>query len=204
MAWSSGMEGTRVQHSLKSAVSFSGVGLHTGRPVNMTVRPAAADHGIWFHRTDLDTVDLTVDPMIQATWSAVTPSRLCTVVENEHGAAVSTIEHLMAALAGCAITNAVIEIDGPEVPILDGSAEPFVAAFLLRGLQAQSGPSRAIRVLRAVEVRDGEALARLEPADMPEMAFRIEFAEAAIGVQERELVLSNGAFVREQIGRAHV
>jgi UDP-3-O-[3-hydroxymyristoyl] N-acetylglucosamine deacetylase len=182
-----------VQHTLKSAVSFSGVGLHTGQPVRMTLRPASADYGIWFRRTDITDRDA----MVPAIWSAVTPSRLCTVVENAAGVSVSTIEHLMAALAGSAIHNALIEIDGPEVPILDGSAEPFVAAFLARGLIAQPADVRAIRVLKPVEVREGEAVARLEPSDMLEIDFRIDFAEAAIGVQERRLNMSNGAFVRE-------
>ena len=108
-----------------------------------------------------------------------------------------TIEHLMAALAGSAIHNALIEIDGGEVPILDGSAEPFVAAFIARGIVQQAAAVRAIRVLKAVEVREGEAVARLEPSDMLEIDFRIDFAEGAIGVQERRLNMSNGAFVRE-------
>ncbi|WP_225029006.1 UDP-3-O-acyl-N-acetylglucosamine deacetylase [Xinfangfangia pollutisoli] len=182
-----------MQNTLKSAVTFTGVGLHTGKPVRMTLRPASADYGIWFRRTDVTDRD----PMIPAIWHAVTPSRLCTVVENAAGVSVSTIEHVMAALAGSAIHNALIEIDGPEVPILDGSAEPFVAAFLARGLQAQAADVRAIRVLKPVEVRDGLAVARLEPSDMLEIDFRIDFAEAAIGRQERRLNMSNGAFVRE-------
>jgi UDP-3-O-[3-hydroxymyristoyl] N-acetylglucosamine deacetylase len=103
----------------------------------------------------------------------------------------------MAALAGCAIHNALIEIDGPEVPILDGSAEPFVATFWRAGLQPQDATVRAISVLRPVEIREGEAVARLEPADMLEIDFRIDFAEAAIGRQERSLLMANGAFVRE-------
>ncbi|AWD20926.1 UDP-3-O-acyl-N-acetylglucosamine deacetylase [Pseudogemmobacter blasticus] len=182
-----------MQNTLKSAVTFVGVGLHTGAPVRMTVRPASANHGIWFRRTDV--TDRSA--LVPAIWSAVTPSRLCTVVENAAGVSVSTIEHLMAALAGCAIHNALIEIDGPEVPILDGSAEPFVSAFIARGLQEQAAEVRAIRVLKPVEVREGEAVARLEPADMLEIDFRIDFAEAAIGTQERRLSLANGAFVRE-------
>lgn len=183
-----------MQNTLKSAVSFVGVGLHSGRPVRMTVRPASADYGIWFRRTD---VAGPVDPMIPAIWHAVTPSRLCTVVENAAGVSVSTIEHLMAALAGCAIHNALIEIDGAEVPILDGSAEPFVASFIARGIREQAADVRAIRVLKAVEIREGEAIARLEPSEMLEIDFRIEFDDAAIGTQERHLNMSNGAFVRE-------
>ena len=186
-----------MQNTLKSAVSFTGVGLHTGKPVRMTLRPASADYGIWFRRTDLDGAGSSRDPMVRAIWSAVTPSRLCTVVENADGISVSTIEHLMAALAGSAIHNVLIEIDGPEVPILDGSAEPFVAAFIARGLVQQDAPVRAIRVLKPVEVREGDAIARLDPADMLQIDFAIDFAEAAIGHQERSLLMSNGAFVRE-------
>ncbi len=182
-----------MQNTLKSAADFTGVGLHSGRAVRMSVRPAAVNTGIWFRRTDV----ADRDALIPAIWSAVTPSRLCTVVENAAGVSVSTIEHLMAALAGCAIHNALIEIDGPEVPILDGSAEPFVAMFLSRGLRAQAAEVQAICVLKPVEVREGEAVARLEPADMLEIDFAIDFAEAAIGRQERSLLMSNGAFVRE-------
>jgi UDP-3-O-[3-hydroxymyristoyl] N-acetylglucosamine deacetylase len=182
-----------VQNTLKSAATFTGFGLHSGAPVRMVVRPASADYGIWFRRTDV----IDRDAMVPARWDAVVPSRLCTLVENAAGVSVSTIEHVMAALAGSAIHNALIEIDGPEVPILDGSAVPFVEGFLARGLREQVAPVRAIRVLRTVEVRDGEAVARLEPADMLEIDFRISFDEAAIGTQSRHLNMANGAFVRE-------
>ena len=182
-----------MQNTVKSAVTFKGLGLHTGKPVRMSVRPASADYGIWFRRTDL----LAGDALIQARWDAVVPSKLCTLVANDDGASVSTIEHIMAALAGLAINNALIEIDGPEVPILDGSAAPFVAAILSHGIQKQYAPARAIRVLKSIEVRDGDAVARLDPAEMLEIDFRIDFAEAAIGQQARHLNMSNGAFVRE-------
>lgn len=182
-----------MQNTLKSAVVFEGLGLHSGQPVRMTVRPAAADTGIRFRRTDI----VSGDAVIPARWDAVVPSKLCTLVANASGAAVSTIEHIMAALAGCAIHNAEIEIDGPEVPILDGSAVPFVERFIEAGLAEQAAPVRAIRVLKPVEVREGEAVARLTPSDMLEIDFRIDFTEAAIGHQEKRLNMANGAFVRE-------
>jgi UDP-3-O-[3-hydroxymyristoyl] N-acetylglucosamine deacetylase len=119
------------------------------------------------------------------------------VIENEAGVSVSTIEHVMAALAGFAVHNALIEIDGPEVPILDGSAVPFIEGFMAAGLDEQDQPVRAVRVLAPVEVREGDAVARLEPADMLEIDFRIDFEDAAIGVQARRLNMANGAFVRE-------
>ena len=182
-----------MQHTVKSSVVFTGVGLHSGAPVRMVVNPASADYGIWFKRTD----DVVGDRMIAARWDAVIPSRLCTLVGNSAGVTVSTIEHLMAALAGCGIHNALIEIDGPEVPILDGSAAPFVRAFLAKGLREQDANVRAIRILKPVEVREGQAVGRLEPSDMLEIDFQIDFADEAIGRQEKSLNMSNGAFVRE-------
>lgn len=182
-----------MQNTLKSPAAFTGVGLHGGAPVRMVVRPAAADHGIRFRR--IDVADR--DQMVLARWDMVTPSKLCTVIENADGVSVSTVEHIMAALAGFAIHNALIEIDGPEVPILDGSAVPFVEGFLAAGIEEQDQPVRAVRIRKAVEVRDGDAVARLEPAEMLEIDFRIDFADEAIGVQARRLNMANGAFVRE-------
>jgi len=182
-----------VQHTLKSNVVFAGTGLHSGMPVRMVVKPASADYGIWFRRTDLDATDT----MIAARWDTVVASRLCTLVENASGIRVSTIEHIMAALAGCGIHNALIEIDGPEVPILDGSARPFVAGLLAKGIRMQAVPVRAIRILKTIEVVDGDAVARLEPSDMLEIDFCIDFDDAAIGRQKKSLNMSNGAFVRE-------
>ena len=182
-----------MQNTLIRSVTFTGVGLHSGAPVTMTVHPAAEDHGICFRRTDV----VTGDAQVPAQWDTVVPSRLCSLVANAAGVSVSTIEHIMAALAGSAIHNALIDIDGPEVPILDGSAAPFVSGFLDAGIVAQGAPVRAIRVLKAIEVREGEAVARLEPSDMLEIAFQIDFAEAAIGRQDKVLNMANGAFVRE-------
>lgn len=182
-----------MQTTIRSAVSFTGTGLHSGRPVRMTIRPASAEYGIWFRRTDVTGRDA----LVPARWDAVVPSRLCTLVANRAGTEVSTIEHVMAALAGTGIHNALIEIDGPEVPILDGSAAPFVRRILSRGLRELEAPVRALRVLEPVEVREGDAVARLEPADALEMEFQIDFADAAIGRQQKRLTLANGTFVRE-------
>jgi len=183
-----------VQTTIRSAVTFQGVGLHSGAPVRMTIHPASANYGIWFRRTDIDSLD----PLVPARWDAVVSSRLCTLIANRAGTTVSTIEHIMAALAGTGIHNALIEIDGPEVPILDGSAAPFVAGIMARGLRELDVPVRALRILAPVEVRDGEAVARLEPAgDALEMRFDIDFSDRAIGRQSKQLVLANGAFVRE-------
>ena len=182
-----------MQNTLKSATTFVGQGLHGGARVSLTLRPAAADFGIWFRRSDVTDRD----PMVPAIWDAVVPSRLCTLVANSEGVSVSTIEHLMAALAGLGVHNALIDIDGPEVPILDGSAMPFVAGLLAGGLQPLGRAVRAIRVLKPVEVSDGEAMARLDPAEMLEIDFSIAFPEPAIGRQVLRLNMANGAFVRE-------
>lgn len=185
--------GQTVQTTIRSTATFQGVGLHTGARVRMTVSPASANYGIWFRRTDV----IGRDTMIPAIWDAVTPSRLCTVIENKAGVSVSTVEHIMAALSGCGIHNALIEINGPEVPILDGSAQPFVAALLGRGLRDLDQPVRCIEILSSVEVAEGVAFARLEPALTLEIDFSIDFADAAIGHQHQRLSMANGSFVRE-------
>lgn len=182
-----------MQKTIKSPVTFEGVGLHSGKPASVVVRPASANYGIWFRRTDI----LVGDAMIPARWDVVDRTPLCTRIENAAGASVSTIEHLMAALVGSGIHNALIEIDGPEVPILDGSSAPFVRDFLKRGLRVQAAPIRAIEILRPVEVSNGDAVARLEPNPIMEIAFEIDFVDAAIGRQAKHLTMENGTFVRE-------
>lgn len=186
-----------MQTTLRTAVTFTGVGLHTGEPVRMTVHPASAGTGIRFRRTDVAVGRSGQDAIVAARWDAVVPSKLCTLIENADGVSVSTIEHIMAALSGCGIHNALIDIDGPEVPILDGSAVSFVAGLLKAGQRELSAPLIAIEVLAPVEIRDGDAVARLEPADTLEIAFSIDFADAAIGHQEKHLRLANGTFIRE-------
>ena len=182
-----------MQTTIKAPVRFTGVGLHSGAPVRLTIRPAAAHHGIWFRRTDI----AVGDALIPARWDVVERTPLCTKIVNGAGASLSTVEHVMAALAGCGVTNALVEVDGPEVPILDGSSAPFVRGILARGLQRQAAPVRAYEVLKTVEVRNGEAWARLEPGKALEISFHIDFPDAAIGVQDKLLTMSNGTFVRE-------
>lgn len=181
-----------MQATLKHMVTFEGVGLHSGAPVRLALLPAVPDHGIRFRRTDLPG-----QPEVAALWSNVTPSKLCTLLDDGQGTTVSTVEHVMAALAGTGLHNVLVEIDGPEMPILDGSSAPFVAGILGTGIALQDAPLRAIRVLRPVEVREGEAFARLEPADHLSIDFAIDFTDAAIGHQEMRLDMANGAFLRE-------
>ncbi len=190
------IEGHRVQTTLKSPVRLHGVGLHSGASVCVTVHPAPARSGIVFERIDLplgrSARSIRVGP------GALVETALCTRIGNAAGATVSTIEHLMAALAGCGIHNARGTLDGPEVPILDGSARPFVQAFLAAGVRRLAAPLSAIRVLRTIEVHAGEAFARLEPAPHLSIGFEIDFPEdPAIGRQTKVLDMVNGSFVHE-------
>lgn len=182
-----------VQTTLKSSVTFTGTGLHTGCIVRVTVNPASAEYGVWFHRTDV----LDRSAMIPARWDAVSNTELNTCISNADGVSVSTIEHLMAALAGCGVHNALIEIDGPEVPLLDGSSAQFVRGFLNRGVRRLDAPLRAIRILKSVTVEHEGAEVTLEPASELEIEFEINFSDAVIGHQEKRLNMANGAFVRE-------
>ncbi len=182
-----------MQQTLAKDWTLSGTGLHSGKPVRLRVRPAPANTGLVFRRVDCPEPirDIAVTP---ENWLEAS---LCTVLRNEHDIRVTTIEHLLAAFHGCGVHNAIIEIDNEEVPILDGSAAPFVRRILAVGLVEQDTPLRVLRVLKpVVVVRDG-ASAALLPARQLELAFEIAFDEPAIGHQQEQLVMSNGAFLRE-------
>jgi UDP-3-O-[3-hydroxymyristoyl] N-acetylglucosamine deacetylase len=180
-----------VQTALKATVVFEGVGLHSGAPTTLVVRPAKANTGIVFNRTDVS------DGQIAARWDRVEVTPLNTRLRNEPGVAVSTIEHLMAALSGCGIYNALIDIDGPEVPILDGSSAAFVRGFVDAGITRLAAPLRAIEILKNISVSQDEASATLSPATTLQISFEIDFADAAIGRQTKTLSMANGTFVRE-------
>ncbi|CUJ89776.1 UDP-3-O-acyl-N-acetylglucosamine deacetylase [Shimia thalassica] len=182
-----------MQNTLRTSVRFTGQGLHSGEAVELTIHPASADYGIWFKRTDI----LLGDRMVPARWDVVEQTALCTRIVNAAGVSVSTIEHIMAALAGTGVHNALIEVDGPEVPILDGSAADFVRGILKAGLIKQHRPVRAIEILKPVTVTRGDASATLTPADHMQIDFHIDFEDRAIGVQDKSLVMANGSFVRE-------
>ena len=179
--------------TLKTSVSVKGVGLHGGQPVTMTISPASAGHGIVFARTDV--VD--ADPVVPARFDLVTDTQLCTKLSNAAGTSIGTVEHVMAALAGLGISDAEILLDGPEVPIMDGSSLPFIEALSGVGTVQTAQDRAAIRILDEVRVTDGEKWASLTPASEFRMDFRIEFADAAIGTQAHQMVLKNGAFVGE-------
>jgi UDP-3-O-[3-hydroxymyristoyl] N-acetylglucosamine deacetylase len=182
------------QQTLKAPISCVGVGLHSGQRVSMTLRPAPVDHGIVFRRTDIG-----VD--IPARFECVVDTRLCTVLAHD-GARIGTVEHVMAALAGCGIDNTLVEVDGPEPPILDGSAAQFVFLLDCAGTAAQRAPRTAIEILRPIRVSDGDAFAELRPgATVLDMALSIEFAATAIGRQDFSLRLTPESF-RCELARA--
>ncbi len=185
------------QRTLKSLIRASGVGLHSGVKVNMTLRPAAPDTGIVFRRVDLDpVVDLPASALM------VGDTRMCSCLENA-GAKVGTIEHLMSAFAGLGIDNAFVDLDAAEVPILDGSASPFVFLIQSAGIEEQGAAKKFIRVKRPIEVREGDKLARFEPYDGFRMSFSIVFNHPAIDRTGQEVTFdfAEHSYVRE-IARA--
>ncbi|MCO4824465.1 UDP-3-O-acyl-N-acetylglucosamine deacetylase [Amylibacter sp.] len=182
-----------MQRTLKQPIEIVGKGLHSGARAVVRVSPASAEYGIWLRRVDITDRD----NLIPALYDHVNDTQLCTRLANDAGVEVSTVEHLMAALAGTGIHNAMIEIDGPEIPIMDGSSAPFVAAILKAGLQEQDAPLRALRILKDVSISVDGFSASLSPADSIEIEFEIDFVDAAIGQQSKKLKMSNGAFVRE-------
>ena len=158
-----------LQRTLKNLIRATGVGLHTGEKVYLTLRPAAAGTGIVFRRTDLPSP---VD--IKATPYAVGDTRLSSCLEKD-GVRVSTVEHLMSALAGLGIDNVYVDLTAPEVPIMDGSAGPFVFLLQSAGLEEQNAPKKFIRVLKSVEARDGDKWVRFEPHNGFKLDLSIDF-----------------------------
>lgn len=182
-----------MQTTLKKSFSLVGTGLHSGRAVRLSVLPAKADHGIVFVRRDIRNGD----NRVPATFNAVTDTNLCTRIGNPDGVSVSTIEHLMAAFAGCGLHNALVELDAPEVPIMDGSSRRFVKEILAAGVVTLNAPVKILRVLKTVSISDADAFAEISPSDDYEIDFAINFADQAIGTQHRTLNMKNGSFVRE-------
>jgi UDP-3-O-[3-hydroxymyristoyl] N-acetylglucosamine deacetylase len=181
------------EHTLAAPALCAGVGLHTGERVRLWIRPAPQRSGIVFVRMDVHGRD----NRVPATAEAVVQTRLGTVIGNADGVTVSTIEHLMAAMAALGVDNAVVELDGPEVPIMDGSAEPFVRLLDRAGRRRQDAPRRTIEILQPVEVIEGDKRAALLPSDSFEVAFEIAFPSAAIGRQAVDLVLDEDSFRAE-------
>jgi len=182
-----------LQRTLRNVIRATGVGLHSGEKVYMTMRPAPVDHGIVFRRTDLDP-----EVEIPARADLVTETMLCTGLSRGPGS-VMTVEHLLSALAGLGIDNASIELSAPEVPIMDGSSGPFVFLVQSAGIVEQQAPKRFIRILRPVEVRDGDKIARFEPHDGFKLDFTVQFDHPAIPASASRAVVdfSTTTYVRE-------
>ncbi|MGB8930158.1 MAG: UDP-3-O-acyl-N-acetylglucosamine deacetylase [Anaeromyxobacteraceae bacterium] len=181
------------QRTVAKRVTATGIGLHSGHPVTLTLAPAPADAGVAFVRMDLGVE-------IPATNGNVVDTRLNTTV-GVGAARVSTVEHVMAALVGMGIDNCRVEVDGPEMPVLDGSAAPFICMIREAGVQVQRTGRRFVVIDRAVEVRDGDKLARLEPADSFRVSFTADFNHPLITNQSIDLVVNDRTFERE-ISRA--
>lgn len=185
------------QQTLKNSIYCSGTGLHGGAKVAMSLHPAAPDTGIVFRRSDIEGEKA----VIQGRYDHVSDTRLCTTLSNEAGISVSTVEHLMAALAGCGLDNVIVEINGPEIPIMDGSSEPFVFLIDCAGVVAQAAPRRVIRVLKPVSVEDGASTVQVEPWLGSSINIELDFDTAVIGRQSMFVDMLADSF-REKLSRA--
>lgn len=186
------------QRTLKRIVQATGVGLHTGKKVTLTMRPAPANTGVIYRRTDLNPpVDFPADA------KSVRDTMLCTCLVNEDGVRISTVEHLNAALAGLGIDNIVIEVDAPEIPIMDGSAAPFVFLLLDAGIEELRTAKKFIRIKETVRVEDGDKWAEMRPYNGFKLDFTIDFNHPAIdaSTQRYKLDFSAESFM-SQISRA--
>ena len=182
------------ERTLVAPAICAGVGVHTGQRVRLAIRPAATGTGIVFVRTDITDRD----NRIVVSGDAVVDARLNTMIENAAGVRLSTIEHLMAAFCALGVSNAVVEVDGPELPILDGSALPFVQLLDRAGFRRQATPVRYIEILEPIHVTDGDKHAALLPCDRYEMRFEIDFDNAVIGNQVVDFVVDEQTF-RDEI-----
>ena len=186
------------QRTLKSIVQMTGVGLHSGRKVTLTLRPAAANTGVIYRRTDLNPpVDFPADP------ESVRDTVLCTALVNDEGVRISTVEHLNAALAGMGIDNVVIEVDAPEIPIMDGSASPFVYLLQSAGIEELNTAKKFIRIKKPVRIEDGDKWAEIRPYNGFRLDFTIDFNHPAIESDDQRLVFdfSSQSFIKD-ISRA--
>ncbi len=186
------------QRTLNTAVQCRGVGLHSGVPVTMTLRPAAADTGIVFRRIDLPEDQ---DRDIPARWDNVANTQHCTLIRNAAGATVSTVEHVMAALAGMGVDNALIELDAGEPPIMDGSAAPFVFLVECAGVVEQDAPRRVLKIKKAVTVGDARKSATLVPGDGFAVSCEIEFDNDVVA-RQKGFFRIDGASFKSDIARA--
>ena len=171
------------QKTVKSSVNFSGIGLHSGKISNISLKPSEPNSGIIFKRTDLK-----INNLVLPNFSNVNNTVLNTTISNEYGVKVSTIEHLMGALFGLGIDNVLIEIDGEEVPILDGSAKKFIEKIMLSGLEKSEAPIKIIKINKKVIYRDNEKFISIEPSKLSlEIDFELKYKNPIIGNQKNKI-----------------
>ncbi len=175
------------QATLARAIACSGTALHSGAEITLTLKPAPADHGIVLRRTDLGT---RASRDIPARYDHVVDTRLCTVLANPEGARVATVEHVLAALAGAGIDNALVEVNGPEMPIMDGSSEPFTFLLGCAGVVIQPATRRYVRIERPIRVSEGDSAVELSPGTGRAIEVEIDFTSGAIGRQLAALDLA--------------
>ncbi|MGZ9106043.1 MAG: UDP-3-O-acyl-N-acetylglucosamine deacetylase [Rhodoplanes sp.] len=182
--------GLAPQKTLRSSVHCTGVGLHSGRKVTMTLKPAEPNAGVTFVRADIGVA-------IPGRWDHVVDTRLCTVVGNRDGVTIGTIEHLMAALSGLNVDNVIVEVDGPELPVMDGSSAPFVFLIECAGLLEQACARRAIRILKPVSATEDGWTVSLVPGNGFSVGVEIDYGRSAVGRQSLAMDLVGGAFKKE-------
>ncbi|WP_135080231.1 UDP-3-O-acyl-N-acetylglucosamine deacetylase [Terasakiella sp. SH-1] len=185
------------QKTLKTAINCSGIALHSGEKVSITLKPAQADSGVVFKRVDI----AGKGAEIKATYDNVIETTLCTKIGNADGISVATIEHLMAALAGCGIDNLLVEINGPEMPVMDGSSAPFVFLIECAGVKELDAPRKAIRIEKPVSVEDKGRFAGFQPCEGSIFDFTIDFDDPTIAQQQQTVHMGRGIF-KEELSRA--
>lgn len=185
------------QTTVKHPVTCTGVALHSGAQVSMTIRPAEGDTGIVFKRCDVDAEKA----LVPACYDAVVDTRLGTTIANAQGVKVMTVEHLMAALWGAGIDNALIELEGPEIPIMDGSSEPFTFLLECAGVEELEEPRRYVEVLREVSVKEGDSVATIAPLDRLKLDISIAFDHPSIGTQQAVYDFADTTF-KQSLSRA--
>lgn len=182
-----------LQTTLSGTASVSGIGIHSGKPATLTIRPAGEGMGVVFVRADVTDRDADIPALARC----VTTTELGTNMTNDAGVSVATVEHFLAACAGLGVDNVRAELDGPELPILDGSSKRFVDLLERAGLKQQAAPRRVLKILKPVEVRQGVKFARLSPGESFTMQVAIDFPTRAIGRQAISFTMAPGAFARE-------
>ena len=188
---------TILQKTINSKISCSGVGIHSGKEVKMTLKPAQPNSGITFKRTDVEEKK----SIVKADYKNVSETNLGTTIENEHGIKISTIEHFLAAIWGCGVDNLLIEIDNQEVPIMDGSSEPFVFLLECSGIATQEEPRKIIEIMKKFRIEDGDKFIEIEPAKEFSVDLVIDFNHPKIN-QQKFFYHSDFASFKNDICRA--